>query len=114
MATARREFNAPAPVSAEVPAYRVLEYDGPPIVKTYCRFDEKSRTIVKEDREITGGYLVVFPKGHSNYYESLDALEAAGLGDIVPVIRMADDAEVGKDIPEKTTQRVIEKASRGG
>ena len=110
--TAQRVFNAPTPVSNEVPAYRVFEYDGPPIEKTVARFDEKSRTIIKETIYLEGGYMVVFAKGHRTYYENLAALEKAGHCEVVTLIRLGDsnEAEIGKDVPIKATQRVIEKA----
>lgn len=110
--TAQRVFNAPTPVSNEVPAYRVFEYNGPPIEKTVARFDERTRTIQKETIYLEGGYMVVFAKGHSTYFENLAALENAGLGEVVPMIKLGEsnEAEMGKDLPVKVTQRVIEKA----
>ncbi len=101
-------------MSAEVPAYTVVEYAGPPIEKIICRFDEKLRIINKETIYQDGGYMVIFAKGHSNWYKDLAALEAAGLGEVVPLIRLSDgaEAEVNKDIAERTTQRVIHKAAK--
>lgn len=112
--TAHRVFNAPPPVAVEVPAYRVFEYDGPPIEREVARFDEKARIIRKETVRMEGGYMVVFAKGHSNWYPDKAALEAAGLGEVVPLITLSEGAEteVNKDMPVRATRREIEKAPK--
>lgn len=112
MARNSRVFDAPVERQGPVPAFRVAEYEGK-MTRQLCEFDEKTRTIVKKEVEIEGGYMVFFPKGHSAYYHSLEALEDAGLGSVVPMITMSGsaEAEVNKehDDVQPVTQRVIEK-----
>lgn len=112
-----REFAAPAPREQQVPAYTVVVNDKP-IEKAVSRFDEKTRTIVKETVILEGGYMVYFARGHSAFYESLEALEKAGLGDVVPLINSSlnQEAEVNKDMQEfqPATQRVIQSSKQKG
>lgn len=108
MTASKRVFDAPVVQKGPVPAYKVVEHDVP-VTRTLSRFDEKTRQIVKEEVIIQKGYMVIFPRGHSNFYESLEALEAAGFGEVVPLITMNGEAEVNNDLPVSATQRKIEK-----
>lgn len=107
----RREFAAPAQSEGPIPAYVVIEWNEPVDASVY-RFDEKSRTISKEEVKKSGGYMVMFPRGHSIFYDDLAALEAAGLGEVVPLINMKHgETEANKDHenPLGTVQRKIAK-----
>jgi hypothetical protein len=107
----RRVFNAPVNADGPVPAFKVVEWNVP-VPKTVYTFDEKTRTLVAKETMIEGGYMVLFPRGHVNFYDSLEALEAAGLGDIVPLINMNHgESEMSPDAPMNSVQRVIEKAN---
>jgi len=110
MATAdkRRVFDAPLAEQGPVPAYKVVELDGS-FEKEVARFDEKSRTISRETVVVEGGYMVVFPRGHSIYVQTLEQLEEKGFGEVVPLIRMNFEAEVNKEHAPSTTKRVITK-----
>jgi len=101
-------YDAPVPNTGPVPAFKVLEWNEP-VTKNSSRFDEKTRTIVREQVIIEKGFMVIFPRGHSNFYESLEALESAGLGEQVPLINYGGESEANKDVPVPATRRVIEK-----
>lgn len=104
-----REYAAPAQSEGPIPAYVVVEHHEP-VDATVYRFDEKSRTIQKEEVKKSGGYMVLFPRGHSIFYDDLAALEKAGLGEVVPLINMKhNEAEMNKDNenPLGTVQRKI-------
>lgn len=103
-----RVFDAPVADTGPIPAYKVMEHNEP-VVRLLSHFDEKSRTIVQQEVINERGYMVYFPKGHSRYYESLEALEAAGMGEIVPLITMSGEAEMNTEHTDKlpTTRRKI-------
>lgn len=104
----RRVFDAPTQEKGPVPAYKVYEVDGP-FEQEQSYFDEKTRTIGKKTVTIEKGYMVLFPRGHSNFYSSLDALEHAGFGEVVPLIQMNLESEMNKDLPPSTVRREIER-----
>jgi hypothetical protein len=109
----RREFKAPVAQEGPVPAYTVVEWDQP-VSGTIYAFDEKTRTITRQEVVYETGYMVFFPKGHTVFYKDLDGLEKAGLGEIVPLINMkAGEVEANKDYQDAAgagaVQRKIEK-----
>jgi hypothetical protein len=53
--------------------------------------------------------MVFFPRGHSHMYHSLQALERAGFGEMVPIISMKMESEVNKDHQPKSAHIPIEK-----
>lgn len=93
MSTANRVFDAPIQQNGPVPAYKIVEVPGPH-KRTISRFDEKTKTLIREDVMTDVGYMVFFPKGHSHMYHSLEALEAAGFGEVVPLINLANESEI--------------------
>jgi hypothetical protein len=113
MATAARVFDAPSQQKGPVPAYKIVEVEGPherPLVV----FDEKSKTIIRRVVEEPVMYKVYFPRGHSITKWSLRELEEAGFGDVVPLIQqnlVSGEAEVVED-RRPTVQRVIEKETK--
>ena len=110
MTASPRVYDAPIESNAPIPAYKVVEVEGP-FEKEVSHFDEKSKTIVKNKVQIYKGYMVFFPRGHSVFYDSLEALEANGFGEVVPLIRMNYDAEVNKDHQPTTVRRKFGKAT---
>jgi len=104
----QRVFDAPAPDSGPVPAYRIVEVEGP-FQRERVVFDEHTRELVRSEYTIEKGYLVLFPQGHSIMLDSLEALKKHGFGEVVPLITMGREAEVNREMPQKTTKRVIER-----
>jgi hypothetical protein len=107
-----RVFDAPMEQNEPIPAYKVVEMEGP-FTREISQFDNKTKTIIKTEVSYENGYMVFFPKGHSHMYPSLDALRRAGFGEIVPLINMRLDGEINKDLPQKTIRQPIEKAIKG-
>lgn len=103
-----RVFDAPLPDTGPIPAYRVQELDGP-FRRERVVFDEHTRELVRTEYFVDKGYLVLFPQGHSIMLDSLEALAEHGFGEIVPLITLGQDAEANRDMPVKTTRRVIER-----
>ena len=54
--------------------------------------------------------MVFFPRGHSQMYYDLKALENAGFGEIVPLINMNMEAEVSKEHQPKNVRQPIERS----
>lgn len=107
-----RVFDAPTAQDGPIPAYKVVEMEGP-FQTEISQFDEKSNQIVRQYVKHETGYMVFFPKGHSQMYYTLKALRNAGFGDVVPLINMAqNEAEVNKEHPAKTINQPIEKVSK--
>lgn len=107
--TAQRVFDAPTPNEGPIPAYKIVEMEGP-FHREVSVFDEKTRTIRKEAVKHDKGYMVFFPKGHSHMYYTLEALEKANFGEIVPLINMnVGETEVNKEHPVKTVRQPIER-----
>lgn len=107
--TAQRVFDAPTHSEGPIPAYKIVEMEGP-FHKEMSVFDEKTRTITKQAVKYDKGYMVFFPRGHSHMYYSLEALENAGFGEVVPLINMnLGEAEVNKEHPVKTIHQKIER-----
>ena len=104
--TANRVYDAPSEQKAEIPAYKIVHVEGPFDREVYS-FDEKTRKLTKHVEMIPDGYMVVFPRGHSLFYSDLEALEANGYGEIVPLIRMDRDSEMSKDVPSPATKQKI-------
>lgn len=104
-----RAYDAPMNLDGPVPAYRVVEVEGPfEMVRTI--FDENTRELSQKPYLIEKGYMVLFPQGHSMMLDSLEALEAHGFGGIVPLIKLGQEAEMSQEHAPTTTKRVIEKA----
>lgn len=110
MATAQsRVFDAPAPSNEPVPAFKVVEVQGPH-VRTITRFDEKSKQLIRDEVQEPVKYQVYFPRGHSITKWTLQELEEAGFGSVVPLIKQDSLAEVNPDAERnQTIPRVIEK-----
>lgn len=107
--TAQRVFDAPTQNDGPIPAYKIVEMEGP-FIKEISIFDEKTRTIRKEAVKHDKGYMVFFPRGHSQMYYSLEALSNAGFGEVVPLINMnLGEAEVNKEHSVKTIKQPIER-----
>lgn len=108
MATAnKRVFDAPVQQDGPVPAYKVVEVDGPHI-RDIVRFDEKSKQITKDTIEEPRCYMVYFPRGHSIRCWTLEELEEQGFGEVVPLIQQNLDAEL-LPTSQMTTSRTITK-----
>lgn len=105
-----RVFDAPTEQNAPIPAYKVVEVEGP-FERERSIFDEKSRTIIKENYIIDKGYMVIFPRGHSMMLDNLEALEQHGFGEVVPLITLSQESEVNEEHVgrTRTTKRVINK-----
>lgn len=106
--TAQRVFDAPSHDEGPIPAYKIVEMEGP-FLKEVSIFDEKSKQIRKEAVTHEKGYMVFFPRGHSQMYYSLKALENAGFGEVVPLINMNLEAEVSKEHQPKSVRQPIER-----
>ncbi len=105
-----RVFDAPMEQKGPIPAYRIVEQEGP-FKREVCTFDEKTKRIVKHEAISDVIYVVFFPRGHSQAYHSLEALENAGFGEMVPLIRTGDgESEVNKEHIVPTVKVPIEKA----
>jgi hypothetical protein len=104
----QRVFDAPTMNDGPVPAYKIVEMEGP-FSHTITKFDEKTRILVHETVVSDIGYMVFFPRGHSHMYHSLQALERAGFGEMVPIISMKMESEVNKDHQPKSAHIPIEK-----
>lgn len=112
MTASERVFAAPVAQKGPVPAYQVVEMEGP-FKRTICQFDEKSKQIVRENVISDVGYMVFFPRGHSHMYHSLRALEDAGFGEVVPLINNgAAEAEINKEHEQPTVHLPIERKSK--
>lgn len=104
-----RVFDAPVADTGPIPAYKIVEMEGP-FHREISVFDEKERVIKKQAVIEPVGYMVFFPRGHSQMYYSTKALERAGFGEVVPLINMgAGEAEVSKEHQPKTVRQPIEK-----
>lgn len=106
-----RVFDAPVVPDGPIPAYKVVEMEGP-FQRMISKFDEKEKIIKKEPVVTDVGYMVFFPKGHSHMYHSKEALANAGFGEVVPLINMAHEAEANKEHPVKTVHQPIERVSK--
>ena len=104
----QRVFDAPVVSDGPIPAYKIVEMEGP-FADEVCIFDEKSKQIKREKVTHDKGYMVFFPRGHSQMYYSLKALDNAGFGEIVPLINMNLEAEVSKDHQPKSVKQPIER-----
>jgi hypothetical protein len=105
-----RVFDAPVAHDGPIPAYKVVEMEGP-FTREISVFDEKERRIVKQPVISDVGYMVFFPRGHSQMYHSLKALTNAGFGEVVPLINMNLEAEVSRDHQPKAVRQPIEKGN---
>jgi hypothetical protein len=103
-----RVFDAPVAHDGPIPAYKIVEMEGP-FHREISVFDEKERVIKKQPVVADKGYMVFFPRGHSQMYYSTDALTRAGFGEVVPLINMNHEAEVSKDHQPKTVRQPIER-----
>jgi hypothetical protein len=103
-----RVFDAPVASDGPVPAYKIVEMEGP-FHREISVFDEKERIIKKQPVIEDKGYMVFFPRGHSQMYFSTKALERAGFGEVVPLINMNLEAEVSKDHQPKVVRQPIER-----
>lgn len=104
-----RVFDAPTVQDGPIPAYKIVEMDGP-FSREISVFDEKERVIKKQTVTADVGYMVFFPRGHSQMYYSIKALQSAGFGEVVPLINMGlGEAEVNKAHPPKMVRQPIEK-----
>jgi hypothetical protein len=108
MADNQRVFDAPTVNDGPIPAYKVVEMEGP-FLHEVTKFDEKTRILIREQVTSDIGYMVFFPRGHSHMYHSLKALERAGFGEIVPIINMKMESEVNKDHQPPAARIPIEK-----
>lgn len=103
-----RVFDAPVATNQQVPAYKVVEVAGP-FTREVSMFDEKSKQIVKTPVVNEKGYMVFFPRGHSQMYHSIGALSRAGFSEIVPLINLANEAEVNRDHQPAAVRQPITK-----
>lgn len=108
----QRAYNAPDQTKAPIPAYRVVDMSSEgPFEQSAVTLDEATRTIVRHTVISEEGYLVIFPRGHSTFYTTLESLENAGFGEIVPMIRadLAGESEMNKehDAEQPRTRRKI-------
>ena len=101
-------FDAPVENDGPIPAYKIVEMEGP-FTREISIFDEKSKQITKQQVQKEKGYMVFFPRGHSQMYYDLKALENAGFGEIVPLINMNLEAEVSKEHQPKNVRQPIER-----
>lgn len=106
--TAQRVFDAPTQNEGPIPAYKIVEMEGP-FTKEVSVFDEKTRTIRKEAVQHDKGYMVFFPRGHSHMYYTIEALSNAGFSEVVPLINLNHEVEVNKEHPVKTVRQPIER-----
>lgn len=106
--TAQRVFDAPTANEGPIPAYKIVEMEGP-FQREISVFDEKSKQITREKVSHEKGYMVFFPRGHSQMYYSLKALENAGFSEVVPLINMNLEAEVSKEHQPKSVRQPIER-----
>lgn len=104
----QRVFDAPVEADGPIPAYKIVEMEGP-FVREVSIFDEKSKQIRREKSSVDKGYMVFFPRGHSQMYYSTKALENAGFGEVVPLINMNLEAEVSKEHQPKSVRQPIER-----
>jgi hypothetical protein len=109
--TTQRVFDAPTVNEGPIPAYKIVEMEGP-FTHEVTRFDEKTRTLSRDTVTTDVGYMVFFPRGHSHMYHSLEALERAGFGEMVPIINMKMESEVNKDHQPKAAHIPIEKVAK--
>lgn len=96
----QRAYNAPDQTKAPIPAYRVVDMSSEgPFERNVATIDEATRTIVRHTLISETGYLVIFPRGHSTFYDTLESLENAGFGEIVPLIRadLAGESEMNRE-----------------
>ncbi len=107
--TAQRVFDAPTAPEGPIPAYKIVEMEGP-FTAFVSIFDEKEKVIKKEPVQHEKAYMVFFPRGHSHRYFTLEALRNANFGDVVPLINMNQEVEANKEHPVKTIRQPIEKA----
>ena len=97
---AGRAYNAPDQSKAPIPAYRVVDIsEQGPFEMQGVSLDSAARTIVRHSIVSEEGYLVIFPRGHQTFYTSLESLENAGFGEVVPLIRadLAGESEMNKE-----------------
>lgn len=105
-----RVFEAPVQVDGPIPAYKIVELEGP-FERTICHFDEKSKQIVRTPQTSDVGYMVFFPRGHSHMYHSKEALIRAGFGEVVPLIDLRYESEMNKELPTKAVRAPIQKGN---
>lgn len=103
-----RVFDAPTATDGPIPAYKIVEMEGP-FTREISVFDEKERRIVKQPVSVDKGYMVFFPRGHSQMYYDTKSLERAGFGELVPLINMNLEAEVSKEHQPKNVRQPIER-----
>ena len=110
MATAQaRVFDAPVPSNEPIPAYKIVEVPGPH-TRTRTYFDEKSKQLVRDEVQEPVKYVIYFPRGHSISKWTLEEVEAAGFGEVVPLIRQDSLAEINPGAQkEQTIPRTIER-----
>jgi len=77
------------------PAYEVHPYSGV-TTRNVCRIDKKTRQVVCEEVEDTGGYMVYFPKGHSIRVRDDEELAALGFDKPAKLIDMETGDETGQ------------------
>lgn len=108
MSNPGRVFDAPIEQNGPVPAYKVVEVEGP-FVRTRTLFDEKSRELVRQEYTIDNAFMVFFPRGHSLMLDTLEALQAHGFGEVVPLINLAAESEMND---EAAKPRVVKRNIR--
>ena len=104
----QRVFDAPVENDGPIPAYKIVEMEGP-FTREISIFDEKSKQITKQQVQKEKGYMVFLPRGHSQMYYDLKALENAGFGEIVPLNNKNLEAEVSKEHQPKNVCQPIER-----
>jgi hypothetical protein len=109
MATAQpRVYDALPESNAPIPAFKVVEVPGP-LKRTIVNFDEKTKQITRQEVVADKGYLVCFPRGHSIMKFSLEELDAAGFGEVVPLIQsnLNSEAEINEQRNQTTRREII-------
>jgi hypothetical protein len=87
--------SAPTNKKGPVPAYKVRVFsDDDVFERDITFFDEKTGTIQKKKTTFNGGFLVMFPRGHSLFYHNREALINAGFGSIARKIDLKGEAEL--------------------
>lgn len=99
-----RAYNAPIEAKGPKPAY-VVRASTEDRTRTVCQFDEKSKTITRREVVVPAGegFYVEFLRGHVNFYHSLEALEDAGFGEVVELIRSDSDSEMNSEHDSEKT-----------
>lgn len=96
-----RVYDAPVAADTPIPAYKIMEVDGP-FSREIVKFDPIEKKMERAKVVHPRGYMVLFPRGHSIFYHTLEELERNGYSEVVPLIRagaqeseMVDEHQLG-------------------